>query len=210
MPERPPQPAGGSAGTAAGLAARTGTNPGSAGGRPRPDAVLAALCVTEITSWGVLYYAFPVLAPAIQIDTGWSVPATAAAFSAALVIAAVAGIPLGRILDRRGPRLAMTTGSVLATLATAGVAAAPALAWFALAWCAAGVAMSAVLYQPAFVALTRWYQPRHASALTILTLVAGLASTVFAPLTDTLSAPGAVRPGPSTREALLLPGNTHG
>jgi predicted MFS family arabinose efflux permease len=47
--------------------------------------------------------------------------------------------------------------------------------------------MSAVLYQPAFVALTRWYQPRHIAALTTLTLVAGLASTVFAPLTAALS-----------------------
>jgi hypothetical protein len=34
--------------------------------------VLVVLCVTEITSWGVLYYAFPVLAPSIAADTGWS------------------------------------------------------------------------------------------------------------------------------------------
>jgi MFS family permease len=160
---------------------------GGAVDRPRRGTVLLALCVTEIVSWGVLYYAFPVLASTIRVDTGWSVPATSAAFSAALVIAAVAGIPLGRVLDRRGPRAAMTAGSVLATLAVAGVAAAPTLAWFAVAWCVAGVAMSAVLYQPAFVALTRWYQPRHVSALTALTLVAGLSSTVFAPLTDALS-----------------------
>jgi len=156
--------------------------------RPQPGGVLLALCVTEITSWGVLYYAFPVLAPTIRADTGWSTPATSAAFSAALVIAAAAGVPVGRLLDRRGPRAAMTTGSVLATLAVVGVAVAPALAWFALAWCAAGVAMSAVLYQPAFAAIVRWYQPHHVTALTALTLVAGLASTVFAPLTDALSA----------------------
>jgi MFS family permease len=48
--------------------------------------------------------------------------------------------------------------------------------------------MSAVLYQPAFVAIVRWYQPRHVAALTALTLVAGLSSTVFAPLTAALSA----------------------
>jgi hypothetical protein len=28
--------------------------------------VLVVLCVTEITSWGVLYYAFPMLAPTIS------------------------------------------------------------------------------------------------------------------------------------------------
>jgi MFS family permease len=154
----------------------------------RPAGVLATLCVTQVVSWGVLYYAFPVLAPLITADTGWPASAVAAAFSAALIVSGIAGIPLGRLLDRRGPRAAMTAGSVLATLAVLGVAAAPGLVWFTVAWCAAGFAMSAVLYQPAFVALTRWYGPRHVSALTTLTLVAGLASTVFAPLTAALAA----------------------
>ncbi len=43
--------------------------------------VLVVLCVTEITSWGVLYYALPVLAPAIAADTGWSIPGVTGAFS---------------------------------------------------------------------------------------------------------------------------------
>ncbi|MEU8797320.1 MFS transporter [Spirillospora sp. NPDC048819] len=150
-------------------------------------APLIALCVTEITSWGVLYYAFPVLAPAIARDTGWSTSATTAAFSAALVVAALGGIPLGRVLDRRGPHAIMTGGSVLAVLSVLAIAAAPGPWAFAAAWLLAGTAMTAVLYQPAFAALTRYYAPRHVPALTTLTLVAGLASTVFAPLTDALA-----------------------
>ncbi|GAA0545402.1 MFS transporter [Actinomadura livida] len=149
--------------------------------------MLAALCITEITSWGVLYYAFPVLAPVITADTGWSTTGSTAAFSAALIVAALVGIPVGRVLDRRGPHALMTGGSVLAAIAIVAVAAAPSLLWFAAAWFLAGVAMSAVLYQPAFAALTRYYAPRHLPALTTLTLVAGLASTVFAPLTDALA-----------------------
>src|SRR5690606_8793366 len=148
---------------------------------------LLALCVTEITSWGVLYYAFPVLAQDITRDTGWSTAAITAAFSASLIVAALAGVPVGRALDRHGPRVLMTGGSALAVLAVLAVAAAPALWTFAGAWLLAGVAMSAVLYQPAFAALTRYHAPHHLGALTTLTLVAGLASTVFAPLTDTLS-----------------------
>ena len=75
--------------------------------------VLLVLCVTEITSWGVLYYAFPVLAPSIAADTGWSVPAVTAAFSAGLLVSAAVGIPVGRLLDRHGPRWVMTAGSVV-------------------------------------------------------------------------------------------------
>jgi predicted MFS family arabinose efflux permease len=66
------------------------------------------------------------------------------------------------------------------------VAAAPSLPWFFAAWILAGFAQSAVLYPPAFAALTRWYGPHRIRALTTLSLVGGLASTVFAPLTAAL------------------------
>jgi MFS family permease len=155
------------------------------GQRP-PSRALAALCVTEVVSWGVLFYAFPVALTSITADTGWSTTAATAAFSGGLVVSALAGIPVGRWLDRRGPRRVMTAGSLLAVPATVGIALAPTLAWFVVAWLVAGVAMAAVFYQAAFAALTRWYGPARVRALTVLTLVAGLASTVFAPLTSVL------------------------
>jgi MFS family permease len=81
----------------------------------------------------------------------------------------------------------MTAGSVLGTVALVAVAFSPNIACFVAAWIMVGIAMSAVLYPPAFAALTRWYGPRSVAALTLLTLVAGLASTVFAPLTEALA-----------------------
>src|SRR3954470_12382610 len=92
--------------------------------------VLAVLCVTEITSWGVLYYAFPVLAPGIAADTGWAIGTITAAFSLGLVVSALVGIPAGRWLDRFGPRRVMTTGSVLGVPAVLGIASASSLPWF--------------------------------------------------------------------------------
>jgi MFS family permease len=147
---------------------------------------LTVLCVTQITSWGVLYYAFPVLAPAISATTGWSAVWVTAGFSASQITAALVGVPVGRWLDRSGPRPVMTAGSLLAVPAVLAIAAAQSLPWFLAAWLLAGVAMAGVLYQPAFAALTRWYGPRRVFALTALTLVAGLSSTVFAPLTAVL------------------------
>ena len=149
--------------------------------------VLSILCLTEITSWGILYYAFPVLSPAISADTGWSTTSIVAAFSLSQLVAAVVGIPVGRILDRHGPRWVMTVGSVVAVPALAIVATSQNLAMFYLGWIVAGTAMGAVLYPPAFAALTRWWGTDRVRALMILTLAAGLASTVFAPLTALLS-----------------------
>lgn len=153
---------------------------------PPPRHALVALCVTEVVSWGVLYYAFPVALTSITTDTGWSASATTAAFSAGLVVSALAGVPVGRWLDRFGPRRVMTAGSVLAVPALGAVALAPGYWWFLAAWLLVGAAMAAVFYQAAFAALTRWYGPDRVRALTALTLVAGLASTVFAPVTAVL------------------------
>lgn len=88
------------------------------------------LCLTEITSWGILFYAFPVLAVSISRDTGWSLPVITAAFSLGQLASAVTGIPVGRVLDRVGPRAVMTAGSVVGVAALPVVAAAPNLAVF--------------------------------------------------------------------------------
>ena len=151
--------------------------------------VLLVLCLTEITSWGVLYYALPVLAPAIADDTGWSLSAVTGAFSAGLVVSALAGIVVGRVLDRWGPRWPMTAGSLLGVPAVVAIACAGSWPWFLAAWLLAGLAQSATLYPPAFAALTRWWGGDRVRALTGLTLAGGLASTVFAPLTAALLEP---------------------
>ncbi|MEU7769188.1 MFS transporter [Nocardia sp. NPDC049190] len=148
--------------------------------------VLAVLCLTQISSWGILYYAFPVLSVSITRDTGWSAPVITAAFSFGQLATALTGIPVGRVLDRIGPRLVMTVGSVVAVVALLVVAVAPNLWVFYGGWVAAGAGMGAVLYPSAFAALTRWWGADRVTALMILTLAGGLASTVFAPVTAAL------------------------
>lgn len=151
--------------------------------------VTATLCLTQVTGWGVLFYAFPVLAPRISADTGWSAPGLTTAFTLGQLTAAVVGVRVGRRLDRHGPRRLMAGGSALAALAVAMLATASSPAWFYVAWLVAGTAMAMVLYPPAFAAITRWHDDHdRLRALTVLTVAGGLASTVFAPLTAVLAA----------------------
>ncbi|WP_246498034.1 MFS transporter [Natronoglycomyces albus] len=147
---------------------------------------LIALCLSQITSWGIVFYAFPVLATAIATDTGWSYPAIMGSFSAGLATSALAGVPVGRLLDRWGPRPVMTTGSVLAVASLAVVSFAGSPAWFAMAWIGCGVAQAGIFYKPAVAAVTAWFGAGRVKALTILMLAGGLASTVFAPVTAAL------------------------
>lgn len=149
---------------------------------------LAALCVTQIVSWGVLYYAFPVMVVQVAEDTGWGTGLAMAAFSVGAVVNALAGVVVGPLLDRLGPRLVMSAGSVAGALGVVAVASAPTLPWFFAAWVVVGLGQAGTLYPPAFVALTRWFGPaRRVRALTVVTIAGGLASTVFAPVTAVLT-----------------------
>ena len=56
--------------------------------------------------------------------------------------------------------------------------------------------MAAVLYEPAFAVVAVWFRRRRARAFTALTLMAGLASTVFLPLAGWLLERQGWRRGP--------------
>lgn len=101
---------------------------------------LAVLCVTVTASYGALFYAFPVLAPSITADTGWSLTTVTALFSASQVVAGLAGIPVGRWVQARGPRPVMTVAALLAAPAVVAIALAPNLWGFAVAWLVSGAA----------------------------------------------------------------------
>ena len=148
--------------------------------------VVAVLSTVQIVSWGCLYYAFAAMQSSITADTGWSSVAVTGAFSLSQFVSAGVGIWVGRHIDAFGPRRVMTGASLVAIPGVATVALAPNLAVFYTGWVLTGAAMAGTLYPPAFAALTRWGGDRRVRALTTLTLVAGLASTVFAPLASGL------------------------
>jgi len=147
---------------------------------------VAALSVTEIISWGIAYYSFPVVLRAMERDLGASRAAVTGALSVALAVSALAGIPVGRWLDRHGPRALMTTGSCLAAGLLLAWSRVHSLGALYLVWGAMGLAMAAILYEPAFAAIVQWFPYRRDRALLILTLAGGLASTIFLPITAAL------------------------
>ncbi|GAA4820920.1 MFS transporter [Nocardioides caeni] len=166
------------------------TRPAEAG--LAPDAlrrVVVVLCGTQVVSWGTLFYTLPVLAPTIAREQDWSLSLVVASFTLAQLFAAAGSVVVGRRIEARGPRAVMAGGALVGAAGLVGVATAPTLWGFAVAWAVAGSAMSAVLYPPAFAALTEWGGERRVRALTALTLVAGLASTVFAPMAAFLVTP---------------------
>ena len=156
--------------------------------RTRGWGIVGALSITETVSWGVLYYAFAVFLIPMQLDLGLSTAELTGAFSLALLVSAVAGVVVGRHLDRRSPRALMTAGSIAATALVLAWSQVDGFAAFYALWAAIGVVMAIVLYEPAFVVLAKWFPDpdERRRAMTALTLVAALASFIFLPLSQAL------------------------
>jgi MFS family permease len=145
-------------------------------------AQVITLSLTEITSWGILYYTFPVLLGPMEQTLHWSQASLTGAFSLALLISGLMAVPIGRWLDRtRSPRALMAAGSLLGVAALIIWSSVAALPIFYGLWIALGVAMAATLYEPAFTTVAAWF-PRRERALTVLTTLGGLASVIYLPL----------------------------
>ena len=145
--------------------------------------VVAVLSITETVSWGIIYYGFPVFLRAMEEDLAASRVAVTGAFSVGMGIAALCAVPVGRWLDRHGPRLLMTVGSCLATLLVVAWSRVETLGALYAVWAVMGLALAATLYEPAFAAVVSWFATRHRDrALLVVTLAGGLASTIFMPI----------------------------
>jgi len=144
--------------------------------------LMVTLGVTETISWGILYYAFAVYLTPMETELGWSRGAMTGAFSLGLLLAGLAAIPIGRWLDRHGPRLLMSLGSVVASLLVLAWSQTRDLQQLYLIWAAIGLSMAATLYDPAFATASLWFERQRVRALTLITLMAGFASTIFIPL----------------------------
>lgn len=148
--------------------------------------IAATLGVTETVSYGVLYYAFSVFLQPMEADLGWSRGAMSGAFSLALLTQGVAAVAVGRWLDRHGPRVLMTVGSVAGTLLVLAWSRVADLVQFYALWAAIGVVAATVFYEPAFATVMQWFERKRARAMAVVTLTAGFASTIFLPLTGWL------------------------
>ena len=162
-------------------------NPAAGAGPPRGRVyygwpMLAGLSFAETVSWGIVYYAFSVFIRPMEIELGWSRAQVTGAFSLALLVGGVVALPVGHWLDAHGPRALMTAGSVAAALLLVAWSRVESIAVFYLVWAGLGLAMAAILYEPAFAIVAAWFVRHRHRALTILTVCAGLASTIFVPL----------------------------
>jgi MFS family permease len=161
------------------------TTAGSAGPE-RGWVLVLALAIGQLISWGTTFYTFPLVIDPMIGELGWARTTAYMAPAFGLIAQAICAPLAGFWMQRHGGRLSMTVGSL-------GVAVSI-LAWSAVdepwqlmaAWVLMGVAQAFVLYEPAFTVVAQRKALDFRRSVGAITLLGGLAGTVFVPGTQLL------------------------
>jgi predicted MFS family arabinose efflux permease len=153
----------------------------------KPDQALRraipALGLTQMIGWGTTYYLPAVLGATFQRDLGLDATTVFGAITVMLITSALLGIPLGRLMDRKGARVVMPAGSALMALGLIVLSQAQGMASFMAAWLLMGVAMPLTLSTGAYAALAQMAGVQARRAIGMLMLFGGFAASIFWPLT---------------------------
>jgi MFS family permease len=145
--------------------------------------VVAALGTTQTVAWASSYYMPAILGAPIAGALHLPTSVFFGLFSGALLLSAVIGPSVGRLIDRHGGRHLLAASNLVIAVGLLILADAHSIAGLVVAWTVLGVGFGMGLYDPAFATLTRLYGRDARSAITGITLIAGFASTIGWPLT---------------------------
>ena len=149
--------------------------------------IVGVLAVSVTVSYGVLTYSFGVVLIPMERELGFSRLELTGAFSVALGVLAIAGVPAGIALDTYSPRILLASGAALGALLVVAWSQVETLVQLYLVFAGIGLAMAAVLYNSVFAVATRWFQRRQREAITAISFAGAFASLIFAPLAGKLT-----------------------
>jgi MFS family permease len=144
--------------------------------------VVAALGTTQTIAWASSYYMPAILGAPIAAALHLPTSVFFGLFSGALLLSAVIGPSVGRLIDRLGGRALLACSNLVIAAGLVILAAANGIAGLVVAWTVLGVGIGMGLYDPAFAALTWLYGREARSSITGITLIAGFASTIGWPM----------------------------
>ena len=164
---------------------------------------ILGLGFTQIVGWGTTYLMPSVLGRQLQEQLGLSPELVFSGITVMFAVSAVCSPRVGKVVDRIGARSLMAAGSLVYALSLAALANSQGPASYLVCWAAMGIASALALSTPSSIAIVQVAGPRARQAIAMLTIIGGLASTVFWPVT------GALEAALGWRGTLLLYGAIH-
>jgi len=151
-----------------------------------PWRAVPVLGITQILTWGSIYYTPVLILPLVAQERGWSMSFVMGGFSIGLLVAGLTSPYVGRGIDRFGGHVVMGLGSLVGALGLFLIVHAESQPAYLMVWCVLGLAMAANLYDAAFGSLGRIFGAAARRPITALTLAGGFASTASWPATHFL------------------------
>lgn len=148
-----------------------------------PWRAVPVLGLTQILTWGAMFYPPVLTLPLIAAERGWSLSFAMGGFSVGLFTGGFVAPHVGRSIDRVGGNFVMACGSLAGAAGLIALATLTHPAAYFITWMVLGAAMAATLYDPAFATLGRIFGSGARRTITLITFAGGFASTVSWPST---------------------------
>lgn len=139
--------------------------------------------IAQLVTWGSIYYSFTLFVEPLEMTFGLERPVVMGALTFGLIICGLLSPLVGSMVDRGFAKRIMPTGAALGGVILILWSYVENVYALYVLWGFMGIALSATLYEPAFAVLIRKLGPSGQRSIALLTLVSGLASTVFIPFT---------------------------
>lgn len=153
----------------------------------RTDKAIWFLAAAETIIWAGLYYSFPALLIKWEVGLGWSKTDLTFCFTSAVAASALSSPIAGRLIDGGHGPVILAGSAFVGGLLIGALAFVDTFGLFWLIWVLIGVMMSACLYEPCFALVTRARGVDAKRSITLITLVAGFASTLSFPMAHTIT-----------------------
>lgn len=150
---------------------------------PRVRRAICGLGITQIIGYGTTYYLLGLLGPQMLAELGLGKATLLAGASLALLASGFFGPATGRWQDQLGSRRPMVLGPLLMGSGLILIASARDATLYFAGWGLIACGSPLALYSASFTALTHMAGQQARRAIILLTLIAGLASSIVWPLT---------------------------
>jgi MFS family permease len=152
-------------------------------------AIVVALGVTTILSYGTNQYLFGLLVEPVSREFGWDKASIALAYSGAVLVLGLAGLGLGHVVDRLGARVLLAAGSLFNGVALLLLARVHGLVEWDLLWTIGiGLGSALTFYSVTMTVVANWFDRGRARAFSLLTFMGAFSSTFTYPVAGVLIA----------------------
>ncbi|MBY0333143.1 MAG: MFS transporter [Acetobacteraceae bacterium] len=143
--------------------------------------LIACIAIGQTIGWGTLFSVFPLFMAPWEAELGWSRAEVNAGLTCALLVGGLVAVPCGRFVDRHGGRMMLATGAIAGALLLLALSQVRSLPVFWAIWAVMGVVQAAALWTPAMTLVVgRAREPTR--AITAISFVTGLSTTIFVPV----------------------------